>query len=88
MRIGFDFKLVAYFLMISLTYILTLIWFVDKNRYDKHKLIHHGFFLLLIVWSVLALISQPVVLKAYALLSVFSVVVVEALITKRRKQIQ
>ena len=45
-----------------------------------------GWFILLIVWFVLALISQPVLMKIYAALSVVSVIVVEAAIRKRRKK--
>jgi hypothetical protein len=37
-------------------------------------------------WSFLALISQPLVTKIYAVLSVVAVIVVEAAIGKRRKK--
>jgi Trk-type K+ transport system membrane component len=75
----------AYFVMISSGLFTTLILFLDRNRYERHKRLHHGWFILLIVWFVLAVISQPAVMKVYAALSVVLVIVVEAVIRKRRK---
>ena len=86
MQICFDFTSVAYYIMISVGYIMTLIWFADQNLYKKHRRMHHFWFGWLIVWCILALISQPPVIKIYAVLSVVSVIVVEARITKRRKE--
>ena len=86
MHISFDFTSIAYFIMISVACIMTLILFVDRNLYKKHRRLHHFWFGLLIIWCVLALISQQLVLNIYAVLSVVAVFVVEATIRKRRKK--
>lgn len=86
MQVSFDITSIAYYIMISVGYIMTLIWFVDRNLYKKHRRMHHVWFGLLVVWCILALISQPLVIKIYAVLSVVAVIVVEAAIRKRRKK--
>jgi len=86
MQIRFDLTSVAYYIMISVGYIMTLIFFLDRNLYNKHGRMHHFWFGWLIFLVILALISQPPVIKIYAVLSVVSVIVVEARITKRRKE--
>ncbi|HYT49052.1 MAG TPA: hypothetical protein VEL78_01585, partial [Pyrinomonadaceae bacterium] len=75
-----------HFLMISVLWAMTLFWFTDRNRYKKHVRMHHFSFGLLVVYCILALISQPLVIKIYAILSVVAVIVVEAAITKSRKK--
>jgi hypothetical protein len=86
MQIRFDLTSVAYYIMISVGYIMTLIWFADRNLYEKHRRMHHSWFGWLIFLVILALISQPLVTKIYAVLSVVAVIVVEAAIGKRRKK--
>lgn len=72
----------AYFVMISSGWFSTLVWFVDR----KHRRMHHYSFGCLIALSILSFISQPLVIKIYAVLSVVAVIVVEAVIRKRRKK--
>ena len=86
MRISFDITTLAYYIMISVGYIMTLIFFLDRNLYKKHRRMHHFWIGWLIFLVILALISQPLVLKIYAMLSVVAVIVVEAAIRKRRKK--
>jgi low temperature requirement protein LtrA len=86
MQVSFDVTTLTYYIMISVGYIMTLIFFLDRNLYKKHRRMHHSWFGVLIVWCILALISQPLVIKIYALLSVVAVIVVEAAIRKRRKK--
>lgn len=86
MQVCFDEAAITYFIMISVAYTLTLIWFIDKNLYKKHRRYHSVWFGWLIVWCVLALLSQPVLIKVYGVLSVVVVIVVEAAIKKRRKR--
>lgn len=83
---SFDITPIAHYIMISVGYIMTLIWFVDRNLYQKHRGYHTVWFTYLIVWCVLALISQPLLTKIYGVLSVVTVIVVEAAIKKRRKK--
>jgi low temperature requirement protein LtrA len=86
MQVSFDVRTVAYYIMISVGYIMTLIFFFDRSLYKKHRRMHHFSFGLLVVWCILALISQPLVIKIYAVLSVVAVIVVETAIKKRRKK--
>ena len=83
MQASFDITSIAYYIMISVGYIMTLIWVADRNLYKK---MHHFWFGWLIFLVILALISQPLVTKIYAVLSVVAVIVVEAAIGKRRKK--
>ena len=75
-----------HFLMISILWVMTLICLLDQNIYRKRRQLHLFNFGLLIVWSILVLISQPLVIKIYALLSVVAVIVVEAAMAIRRKK--
>ena len=86
MQISFDVRTVPYYVMISVGYIMTLIWFVDRKLYEKHRRLHNFWFGWLTFWCILALISQPTVIKIYGALSVLAVIVAEAAIRKRRKK--
>ena len=86
MQICLDFNSIFYFFLISGCYVMTLICFVDRNVYSKHKRMHHFWFGELVFVCVLALIRGALALKIYAVLSVVVVIVVEAAIKKRREK--
>lgn len=76
----------VFFGMISVLWVMTLICLIDRNAQRKYKHLHFFHFGFLIAYCLLALISQPLVIKIYGVLSVIAVTVVEVVIKKRRKK--
>lgn len=77
----------VYFIEISATYILTMIFFFDQKAYRKSKWVHHLGVCLLFVWWILALISQTLVTKMFATLMLVSLIVVEVTIRRKRRRL-
>ncbi len=76
-----------YFLEIAALYVLTLVFFLDREVYRKHPWFHYSFFGLLLACWLLGLISQTLTSKMYATLMVLSVIVVKVIIRKKRRKL-
>ncbi len=77
----------TYFIEISATYILTLLLFFDQKVFRKSKWLHHSGVLLLIIWWILALISQTLATKMFATAMLVSFTIVEIAIRRKRKNL-
>jgi hypothetical protein len=76
-----------FFIEISATFILTMLMFLDQKVYRRSKWVHHLSFCGLVGWWVLALAFETLETKMYATLMLMTVVVVETVIRRKRKQL-
>jgi uncharacterized integral membrane protein len=76
----------ASYVMMTLWYVLTMVFLIDRNLYTKAKAIHHTALAFLFVWWILALIFHSLAAKLYGALLIMAVVVIEIRIRKRRAQ--
>jgi hypothetical protein len=77
----------VFFLEISALFVLTLAFCFDQTVYRKHPWFHHNFFGLLVVWWVIALISQTLATRVYATVMLLSVIVMEAGVRRKRSKL-
>lgn len=76
-----------YVLVISSLFGLTILTLSDQKIYKKNPRLHYVGLGLLIIWWILALISQTLTTKMYATLMLLSIIIVETAIRRKRKKL-
>jgi uncharacterized membrane protein HdeD (DUF308 family) len=73
------------FIEISTLFLMVMLSYLDRKAYDKHRWIHHLFLGVLIAYWGIALVFEPLQTKMFATLMLLSVIVVETVIKRPRR---
>jgi hypothetical protein len=78
----------ASYVMMTIWYVLTMVFLIDRNLYNRAKWLHHLYLGFLCLWWIIALLFQSLTVKIYGALLIVAVIVIEIRIRKRRAQEQ
>jgi len=81
-----DVHSIASYAMMTIFFLLTMVFFLDRHLYNRAAWIHHFCLALLLLWWAIALVFLPLSAKFYGGLLVIAVIVEEILVRRRRRQ--
>jgi len=80
-----DIHSIASFVMLTLLFIMTMVFLFQPDLYQRARRVHHFLFAMLILWWALALVFEPWTVKIYGALLVIAAVIEELRMRKRRR---